>query len=64
MAAEAPSGGIGFVGLLTIVFITLKLTGYIAWPWVWVLSPIWISFLVGLMLFTIFFVGYLITHDG
>jgi hypothetical protein len=37
------SGGIGFGGLLTIVFITLKLTGVIDWPWLWVLSPIWIS---------------------
>ena len=35
--------GIGFVGLLTIVFITLKLLGIIAWSWLWVLSPIWIS---------------------
>ena len=35
------SGGIGFVGLLTIVFITLKLTKYIDWSWWWVLSPIW-----------------------
>lgn len=40
------SGVIGFAGLLTIVFITLKLTGYINWPWIWVLSPIWISSLV------------------
>ena len=37
------SGGIGFVGLLTIVFITLKLCGAINWTWFWVLSPIWIS---------------------
>jgi hypothetical protein len=37
------SGGIGFVGLLTIVFIVLKLTNYITWSWWWVLSPIWIS---------------------
>ena len=36
------SGGIGFSGLLTIVFIVLKLTGYINWSWLWVLSPIWI----------------------
>jgi uncharacterized protein (DUF983 family) len=35
------SGGIGFLGLLTILFIALKLTGYIAWSWWWVLSPIW-----------------------
>ena len=32
-------GGIGFVGLLTIVFIVLKLTGVINWSWWWVLSP-------------------------
>lgn len=37
------SGGIGFVGLLTILFIGLKLTGYIAWSWWWVLSPLWIA---------------------
>ena len=36
------SGGIGFVGLLTILFIGLKLTNYIAWSWWWVLSPVWI----------------------
>jgi len=33
---------IGFTGLLTILFIALKLTGYIAWSWWWVLSPLWI----------------------
>ena len=33
------SGGIGFFGLLTILFIGLKLTGYINWSWFWVLSP-------------------------
>jgi hypothetical protein len=36
-------GGIGFVGLLTIVFIVLKLTGVISWSWWWVFSPVWIS---------------------
>lgn len=36
------SGGIGFFGLLAIVFITLKLTGYIAWSWWWVLAPLWL----------------------
>ena len=44
------SGGIGFAGLLTIVFITLKLIGYINWSWWWVLSPIWISFGVGILI--------------
>lgn len=37
------SGGIGFVGLLTILFVALKLTGHISWTWTWVLSPLWIS---------------------
>jgi hypothetical protein len=37
------SGGIGLTGLLTIVFVVLKLTHVIGWSWVWVLSPIWIS---------------------
>jgi hypothetical protein len=40
------NGGIGFIGLLTILFIGLKLTGYIAWSWWWVLSPLWIGFAV------------------
>ena len=35
--------GVGFVGLLTIAFIVLKLVGVITWSWVWVLSPLWIS---------------------
>lgn len=41
---EGSSGGsgIGFCGLLTIVFITLKLTGYINWSWLWVFSPLWV----------------------
>lgn len=37
------SGGVGFVGLLTITFIILKLCKVIDWSWVWVLSPLWIS---------------------
>lgn len=36
------SGGIGFLGLLTIVFITLKLIKVISWSWLWVLAPVWI----------------------
>lgn len=35
--------GGGFSGLLTIAFIVLKLCHVIDWPWVWVLSPLWIS---------------------
>lgn len=41
--SSSSGGGIGFVGLLTIAFVVLKLTGVIAWEWVWVLAPLWIS---------------------
>ena len=50
MSEKISSGGIGFSGLLTIVFITLKLTGFIDWSWLWVLSPIWIGFLLFLVI--------------
>ena len=39
-------GGIGFCGLLTIVFVTLKLCRMIDWSWLWVLSPLWIPFAI------------------
>lgn len=48
--------GIGFCGLLTIVFIVLKLIGYISWSWVWVLSPLWISWLIAILLIIIFLI--------
>lgn len=38
---------ISFCGLLTILFIALKLTNYITWSWLWVLSPLWIPFAIG-----------------
>jgi uncharacterized membrane protein YdbT with pleckstrin-like domain len=43
------SGGIGFTGLLTIVFITLKLCKVIDWSWVWVLSPVWITLAIAVV---------------
>ena len=54
------SGGIGFVGLLTIVFIVLKLVGVITWSWWWVLSPLWISALVALVILAIIFIVILV----
>jgi|GEM_PF-2550071 hypothetical protein len=34
--------GGGFLSMLTIVFVGLKLARIIDWPWLWVLSPLWI----------------------
>lgn len=48
--SSSSSSGIGFAGLLTVVFITLKLLGKISWSWWWVLSPLWISFIFVVLL--------------
>lgn len=37
------AGGIGFLGLLQVALIVLKLCSVITWSWVIVLTPIWIS---------------------
>lgn len=42
MNDNTATGGAGFTGLLTLVFIVLKLTGVISWSWWSVLSPLWI----------------------
>jgi hypothetical protein len=41
---------IGLSGLLTVLFVALKLLGVIAWSWVWVLSPLWIGFVLWFIL--------------
>lgn len=50
------SGGIGFCGALTIVFIILKLLGKINWSWVWVLSPLWIPIAAIILVLIVFFI--------
>ena len=52
----ATARGIGFSGLLTIVFIVLKILNIIDWSWVWVLAPIWISFALWVIFFIIMFI--------
>lgn len=44
---EKSSGsGIGFCGMLTILFIGLKLTNFIDWSWWWVLAPLWLPIIL------------------
>jgi len=57
--SSSNNGGIGFAGLLTIAFIVLKLIGYITWSWWWVLSPIWLSVIVGIFVAIIVFAVWL-----
>ena len=46
MSKESSSSGISFMGMLTILFIILKLTNYIDWSWWWILSPMWLPLFV------------------
>ena len=53
MAKETRSGGIGFCGLLTLIFITLKLCNVITWSWWWVLAPLWMPLAIIIILLII-----------
>lgn len=62
-ASSSSSGGIGFAGVLTITFIVMKLMAYgpvAQWSWVWVLSPIWISASVAMVIIAIALVALLL----
>jgi hypothetical protein len=51
---SSSSGGVGFLGLLAIVFITLKLTGYVDWSWWWVTAPLWGGLALALAIFVLY----------
>lgn len=53
---------IGLGGLLTAVFVTLKLTDNVDWPWLWVLSPIWISVALWTLVMIVF--GLVLVKTG
>lgn len=57
---SSSSGGIGFCGLLTVVFITLKLIGKIDWSWTWVLAPLWIPLSIVVVVLLIVLAAFLI----
>lgn len=48
---------VGFLDLLLILFIGLKLTGHIDWSWFWVMSPIWVT----VCLIMVFLLGFFFT---
>lgn len=57
---QTAKSGLGFTGALTLLFIGLKLAKVIDWPWIWVLSPIWISTVLVILFLLI---AWLITRD-
>lgn len=51
--SDKKSYSLGICDVLAIIFIVLKLLGVITWSWVWVLSPIWTSIIIVLVLYGI-----------
>lgn len=47
---NSPQGGIGVVGLLGVVFVTLKLCKVIDWSWWWVTAPFWGGFALAILI--------------
>ena len=44
-------GSIDFIEALALLFIGLKLTGFLpTWTWLWVLSPLWITLSIALVI--------------
>lgn len=62
MSENTLNNGIGFLGLLEILFIGLKLAGFITWSWVWVLAPIWIPIILLAFIATLGFIVILFTN--
>jgi len=58
------SGGLGVMGVLTIVFIVLKLVGTITWSWWWVLSPLWLPITVVISCGAIGYLMFFLTVVG
>lgn len=48
---------ISIVTIIFLILISLKLTNCISWPWLWVMSPLWGVYLLGLSLYVV--VGFL-----
>lgn len=59
-SSSRSSGGIGFAGLLTLAFIVLKLCNVITWSWWWVLSPIWLTACIVVLILIVIVGIYLI----
>lgn len=55
--SSSNGGGVSAVGLLGVLFVGLKLTGYIDWSWWWVTLPFWGGFALFLVIITLIGLG-------
>lgn len=67
LAQKTSKGSFSLAIPLTIVFTFLKIFNVISWSWLWVLSPLWISFaltaaIISIILIVLF--GFLIIGLG
>ncbi len=53
---------VGFLGLLALMFIGLKLTNYIAWSWWWVLAPLWAIPAILLVVSLVALIGFVVAE--
>lgn len=59
-STSSSSSGVSILGLLGVLFVGLKLTGFINWSWWWVTAPFWGGLALVLLAFTGFAVTLLI----
>lgn len=60
---NASRGGVGFFTLLGLLFIGLKLTGFVDWEWWVVLAPIWGQLAFIALLFVALVIAELVEDD-
>ena len=60
---DGSGGGIPLALSLTLLFVFLKLVGFIRWHWGWVLSPLWISMFLQVFLAAIFYTALAIEEE-
>ena len=63
MNKQVTIGNSWFAPVLGLIFVTLKLTNVIDWPWLWVLAPFWIPFAIFLVAFiTLITIAFIKTY--
>ena len=56
--------GLTFATVLFLIFMTLKLCHVIEWSWWWVTAPLWIPFVLALLILIVAGVIYLIARSN
>lgn len=60
--SSSSSAGVSTLGLLGVLFVGLKLTGYINWSWWWVTAPFWGGLALVAVVLIIVGIGFCLTR--